>query len=345
MNSLDRHRRSGELRSSLAQRKLGTILAFFSALLGISVGAVAIAQTTPLAEQPVSLTVETTDNVLDRGDTVEYSKLAKNPNPTTSVSSAFVTSVNLGDVRMVNGQPAKGISLHQAYALPMRANPQPGQAIADATSTGIVQCIWQILSPDGKYIGTLIDSGAAPSPDHIITGGSGAFQGMSGVHGGMQTVAGVQRGASTSEDLAVRRILSGGGIRTFFTLYPKSRRTVITTPNGPAVVHSDGKVVSSSNPAQAGETLTLYATGLSPTTPSVTFGQPFPQGAASVANAPIEVLVNGKSSSVLYAGGYSGAIDRFQVNFRLPAPLSPGNATLRLTAASIPGPEITIATK
>ena len=154
-----------------------------------------------------------------------------------------------------------------------------------------------------------------------------------------------QRGASTSEDPANRRINGGGKLRIVFTLYPKSRPTLVTTANGPAVVHSDGKLVSNSNPAQAGETLTLYATGLGPTTPSVTFGQAFPQGAASVANAPIEVLINGKSSSVLYAGGYPGSIDGYQVNFRLPAALSPGNASLRLTAAWIPGPEITIATK
>jgi hypothetical protein len=42
MNSLDRHRRPGELRSSLAQRGLGTILVLFSVLLGIPGCAVAI---------------------------------------------------------------------------------------------------------------------------------------------------------------------------------------------------------------------------------------------------------------------------------------------------------------
>jgi uncharacterized protein (TIGR03437 family) len=103
--------------------------------------------------------------------------------------------------------------------------------------------------------------------------------------------------------------------------------------------------VSSSNPAQAGEILTLYATGLGPTTPSVVFGQPFPQGALCAVNAPAEVVVNGKSSEVLYAGGYPGAIDGYQVNFRLPVELSAGAAGLQLTAAWIPGPQVTIAIK
>jgi hypothetical protein len=41
-------------------------------------------------EQTVVLTVETTDNVLYRGDTFDLSKLAKNPNPTTSVNTVFL---------------------------------------------------------------------------------------------------------------------------------------------------------------------------------------------------------------------------------------------------------------
>jgi hypothetical protein len=298
-----------------------------------------------MVEQPVVIAVEGTDTVLYRGTTFDLSKLAKDPNPTTSVNTAFLPSTSVADIRSWNGQSARGIWSYQVVmALPFRANPQPGQFIADMDSGGFFHCAWQILSADGKYVGTLYDSGTSPGPDHIIIGAAGAYQGTTGVHGMMEFPT-AQRGASTSEDPANRRINGGGKFRVVFTLYPRTRPTVITTPNGPAVVHGDGKLVSSSNPAQAGETLSLYASGLGPTSPSVPSGQPFPQGAASTANAPIEVVVNGKSSSVLYAGGYPGSIDGYQVNFRLPAALSPGNASLLLTAAWIPGPEITIATK
>jgi hypothetical protein len=316
-----------------------------SALLGSAFSAAAFAQTTPVSDQPVVITVETTDSVLYRGDTFDLTKIAKNPGMTTSVNQAFVGSVQIADVRTVNGQPAKGIWSYQVVmALPFRANPQTGQAISDVDSAGYLQCVWQFVSLDGKYIGTLYDVGASPSPDHTITGGSGAFLGATGVHGTMQAVT-AMRGASTSEDPANRRINGGGKMTVVFTLYPKSRPIVVSTPSGPAVVHSDGKLVSTANPAQAGELLTLYATGLGPTTPVVSSGQPFPTGAPSTANAPIEVLVNGQSSGVLYAGGYPGAVDGYQVNFRLPAALSSGNATLHVTAAWIPGPDITIAMK
>jgi len=316
-----------------------------SALLGSAFSAAAFAQTTPVSDQPVVITVETTDSVLYRGDTFDITKIAKNPGMTTSVNQAFVGSVQIADVRTVNGQPAKGIwSYEVAMALPFRANPQPGQAISDVDSGGYFKCVWQIVSTDGKYIGTLYDVGQAPSPDHTVMGGSGAFLGATGVHGMMQGSA-TMRGASTSEDPANRRINGGGKMTVVFTLYPKSRPVVVSTPSGPAVVHSDGKLVSTANPAQAGELLTLYATGLGATTPAVSTGQPFPTGALSTANAPIEVLVNGQSSGVLYAGGYPGAVDGYQVNFRLPAALSSGNATLHVTAAWIPGPDITIAMK
>ena len=182
------------------------------------------------------------------------------------------------------------------------------------------------------------------SNDHIVVGGSGAFQGVTGLHLTTESIT-AQRQASSSEDPANRRIHGGGKFRDVFYLYTKSRPGVIAVSGSPAVLHIDGKFVSSANPAQAGETLTLYATGLGPTTPAVTFGQPFPQSAISAVNAPVEILVNGKSSEVLYAGGYPGAIDSYQVNFRLPAALAPGIGGLQLTAAWIPGQQVTIAIK
>jgi len=344
MNSSDERRRTSRFRSSLAFPGHGRTLALAAALLGGG-AEVAFAQTAPAVEQPVVITIQSTDNVLYRGDTFDYSKIAKSASMTTSVNTAFLMSVNVGDIRTINGMPAKGIQSYQVLALPFRALPQPGQVMADVDSGGLMQCVWQILSSDGKYIGMLYDNGTV-GLEHVVIGGSGLFQGITGVHAIMAMAASpAQRGASTSEDPAVRRILGGGQFTTVFALYPKTRPTVIATANGLAVVHRDGKLVSSQNPAQAGEVLTLYATGLGPTTPSVTIGQPFPADVLALTNAPVGVLANGKPSEVLYSGGESGAVDRYQVNFRLPDTLATGSAVLQLTAAWIPGPEIAIAIK
>jgi hypothetical protein len=145
-------------------------------------------------------------------------KIAKDPNPTTSVQTAFLAFVNVGDVRTVNGKAAKGLYSSQGpAAMPYRASPQAGQPIADMDAGGMLQCVWQILSSDGKYIGTLIDSGITGA-DHIVVGGSGAFQGMTGLHLVTEAIT-PQRQASSSEDPANRRIQGGGRFRDVFYLY------------------------------------------------------------------------------------------------------------------------------
>ena len=54
------------------------------------------------------------------------------------------------------------------------------------------------------------------------------------------------------------------------------------------------------------------------------------------------VAVNGSAAEVLYAGGYPGAVDRYQVNFRVPDGTPPGSVTIRLTSGFIPGADVTI---
>jgi uncharacterized protein (TIGR03437 family) len=57
----------------------------------------------------------------------------------------------------------------------------------------------------------------------------------------------------------------------------------------------------------------------------------------------VEVMVNGQSAEVSYAGGYPGAVDAYQVNFRVPSGITSGTAALYLTSAWIPGSEVRIA--
>jgi uncharacterized protein (TIGR03437 family) len=122
--------------------------------------------------------------------------------------------------------------------------------------------------------------------------------------------------------------------------------TVVTTVGGPAIVHSsDSSLVSASKPAAAGEILSLFATGLGPTRTSLAPGQPFPSSPLAVVNSPIDVTVNGKSAEVLGAVGYPGAVDGYQVNFRVPPDISPGAATIQISAAWIPGAPVSISVK
>ncbi len=300
------------------------------------------AQALPGPEQPVALTLEGDNYVIYRNNVFDVTKLAKDPNITTSAQTAFLSFVNVGDVRSINGDAVKGLLSSQGpIAMPYRANPTAGQPIADLDGGGMLHCVWQILSADGKPIGTIVDVGIVGA-DHVIVGGTGAFQGVTGLHlAQVQTTP--QRQASATEDPAKRRINGGGKFRTVFYLYPKGRPAVLRSLKEPAVYHADGTPVTVIAPAQANETLTLYASGLGPVTPAVAFGQPFPEGAA--VNAAVEVTVNGNAAQVVSASGDPGAVDRYQVQFQLPGNVGPGPAMVRLTAAWIPGPAVVIAVK
>jgi len=69
---------------------------------------------------------------------------------------------------------------------------------------------------------------------------------------------------------------------------------------------------------------------------------PFKADPVEVANSPIEVTVNGKEAEVINKVGWPGTHDLYRVDFRVRSGLPPGQATLQLTAAWIPGPEVKI---
>ncbi len=102
-----------------------------------------------------------------------------------------------------------------------------------------------------------------------------------------------------------------------------------------AVTHaSDFTLVTAANPAAAGESLSLFATGLGLTQPAVDSGKPFPPGGLPAVTLLVEVRVNGTPAELLGAVGLPGTVDGFQVNFRLPVSTPKGLASLQLSAGS-----------
>ena len=59
-------------------------------------------------------------------------------------------------------------------------------------------------------------------------------------------------------------------------------------------------------------------------------------------NSPVEVTVNGKEAEVINRVGWPGTYDLYRVDFRVPSGLPAGTATIQLTAAWIPAPEVKI---
>jgi uncharacterized protein (TIGR03437 family) len=118
---------------------------------------------------------------------------------------------------------------------------------------------------------------------------------------------------------------------------------IVSTAQGAAVTHSsDFTLVNASKPAAAGEILSIFMTGLGPTQPGVDPGRPFPATPVQTVNSPVKVLVNGKSAEVVGAVGLPGAIDGYQVNFRVPAETAKGTAAIQVIAAWIPGTPVSV---
>jgi len=308
---------------------------------------------------PVILQIDLTNNVVYFQDTADVSKYATDPNVTTptAIPRNFYRVEGIADIVAVNGQPVKGTYANAVAAFVLRTAPTPGQAIADTVRQAVGVITFELLKSDGTPIGTIVASGlpagdappgsptAAAGGNFVITGGTGAFLGARGQMSAAGAAPGVvtQRNASITEDPANRQRNGGGTVRWIAHVIPMARPEVVMIPSGPAITHSsDFSPVTVAKPATQGEILSLFATGLGPVIPRVDPGQPFPSSPLAVVNAPVQVTVNGKAAEVVAAVGYPGAVDAYQVNFRVPPDTARGPATIQVTAAWVSGAPVSL---
>ena len=291
-------------------------------------------------------------------DNPDYSKLAGSQQAVAPVSTkTFSSFIGLADIVQVNGKPARGTWSIRATTTNETPTAQPGQAIADTTRNFFTDWVWEIQQADGTPIGTIMATGMGfgPAPpgsplglsptaasSMAITGGTGAFLGIRG-QAGFSAITVTGRAASVAEDPSMRRTL-GGGTRSFLlTLIPLASPAILSSNAGPLVLHAaDFSPLSSTKPAVPGEILTVIAAGLGPTNPGVDPGQAFPASPLAIANSPVQATVSGNSAQVLYAGGYPGTTNVYQVNLQLPPSVQPGMATLQLTSAWQPSMPVQI---
>ena len=139
------------------------------------------------------------------------------------------------------------------------------------------------------------------------------------------------------------RYRKADGVTHGFLLLGFQPACIAYLPRVAALVHSsDYTPVTASKPAAAGEVLSLFASGLGPTRPSVDPGQPFPASPLAVVSSPVEVRVNGAISEMLGAVGFPGAVDGYQVNFRLPADAVKGPASVQLASGLLAGAPVQV---
>ena len=307
---------------------------------------------------PTILEVDVENYVSYVEDIADTSKFATQPNITPAVvPKNFYTTMAIGDIVAINGRPAKGTVAHQIRRLNLSATPNPGDLIADIGRGTIEIAVTEIQTSDGTPVGSLMTiglggAGAAPpgSPlaqtqgNNAIVSGTGAFLGALGFKGQSVTAQTISaRQASIAEDPANRRRNGGGRVRFLLTVFPRSAPQIVATSSGPAVTHSaDFSLVNATKPAAPGEILSLFVTGLGPVRPGVDPGKAFPASPLAAVNSPVDIAVNGKFAEVLAAVGLPGAVDGYQVNFRVPSDAAKGTATIQVTAAWIAGPVVSI---
>ena len=210
----------------------------------------------------------------------------------------------------------------------------PGQAIADATRFGLYEWNLEIMSLDGRSIGSLRVSGMGQGPppagatrnitaaNHVVIGGTGAFLGARGYMGAPLDAPQMSASPpvrSMTESPANRRINGGGALRQSVYVLPMLAPEIVTGPNGPAVFHGDLKtLVTAANPASAGETMILRMTGLGPTIPAVEPGDPFPADVLQQVNSPVDALVNGGAAEVVNSIGWPATVGEYRIDVRIP---------------------------
>lgn len=307
------------------------------------------------APKPTTLLIEVDNFVEYLSDSDEVMKHGTDPNITTPrLPNTLFPANHLGDIVSINGQPAKGFALHRVRVIGATTTSVAGRPIADVNRSSYRQQYYEIQSADGTLVGSILAEGMqGPSlppgtpaviinGNYAVIGGTGAFLGARGQAGQVAQIR-PARLASAQEDPSRRRINGGGRIRFAVTYYPMAYPTVLTVNGAPAIAHAnDFQIVSAARPAAAGEILALYASGLGPTRPSVEWGTPFPASPVSTVNSPVEVFVNGARAELIGAVGYPGAIDGYQVNFRVPADAAKGMASVVVSSAWTQSPAVNI---
>jgi hypothetical protein len=305
------------------------------------------------------LRIDTVNAVVYFEDTGDMSKFVSNPNVTPGMvpGKIFNRQIGIADIQAVNGQPVMGVHTRVGPIIGLGSSPAPGHAIADVVRNAALEMVFEILKSDGTPIGSIMASGlnggASPpgSPskvtvaNFVVTGGTGAFLGARGEVGAEAPPPGIsiQRNASITEDPANRRQNGGGTQRWVIHLIPMESPEIAMMPAGPAITHSgDFSLVTASKPAAAEEILSIFARGLGPVNPGVDPGQPFPSSPLAIVNSPVEVTVNGKAAEVLSAVGFPGALDGYQVNFRVPPGTAKGPASIQVSVAWISGTAVSI---
>lgn len=141
--------------------------------------------------------------------------------------------------------------------------------------------------------------------------------------------------ATTELTASIQVINNGTPSNTVTEFVNLTAPGVFTIPNDgistAAALHANNSLVSSSNPAQAGETVSVFVTGLGAVTPGVADGAPGPSNPLSNTSNTIAVYIGGKTATTTFAGLAPQFVGLYQINVQIPTGVASGNALLEVT--------------
>jgi len=113
-----------------------------------------------------------------------------------------------------------------------------------------------------------------------------------------------------------------------------------------AITKADGAVVQPGTPANRGEVIIIYCSGLGPVSPAVVAGRPAPSSPLSSVTNPVTVTIGGQEAQVLFAGLAPTFSGLYQINVSVPANSLTGDAVeVTLESAGQRSPPVTIAVR
>jgi uncharacterized protein (TIGR03437 family) len=114
-------------------------------------------------------------------------------------------------------------------------------------------------------------------------------------------------------------------------------------PDGTVIAQdSSYNLITTDNPAHAGQVIILYLTGMGATNPPVSTGATSPSSPpAQVAVAP-QVTVGTANAQVLFAGLSPGSVGLYQINVEIPAGVGTGNVPIVVTQGGVASNAVTV---
>ena len=322
----------------------------------------------------VYLDIEAANGRSYRYDNSDPSKFGVEAGPTTAVIAPnFQQWVTIQDLRFANGRPVKGVIVFRVTRIAMSPTPGPNGAVGDVVRSAVIDFAIEMLDQDGRPLGGLTANGlfgGTPPTDPLrplggppagfafddfagsvaITGGTGIFIGARGylVSGpaplNLPSISQPLPDGSITENPRNRRVVGPlPNVRFILVLLPAYRPSVVRESDHPLIYHEDLSLVTSENPARAGEIIVMRVTGLGPTSPGLLPGSRFPLHSPHFrVVAPVEANIDGKPSDVLTQIGWPETSEQYRLDVRIPEGIPAGPTSLTITAGFVPSAPISI---